>query len=161
MKKLYSLLKRLLLFLVLWLVLSGGTAHGPVLAVLAVLAATAFSLSLWSPGALRLRLLGFLPLALYFLGASVQGGVDIARRALSPSMPLEPALLQFESKLSSEAGVVLLVWMISLMPGTASVGLEHGRHLTVHVIDRARYGEESLRQLEHKVSRFIESRATP
>lgn len=147
--------KRLFLFCIIWLVLTEGSVSDPVIALLGICAATAASVLLWPRPALRVRWRGFPGFISYFLVASVRGGFDIARRAFSPAMPVQPAFLSYESSLSGEAGRVLFVWTISLMPGTASVKLERGRELTVHVVDRKRYNAADLRRLEERVAGLI------
>jgi multicomponent Na+:H+ antiporter subunit E len=155
-KTVYSLSRRFLLFLILWVFLGGTTWRDPVIAAIGIVAATLFSLSLWPPASLKLRWIRLPGLAAPFFWSSLKGAIDIAYRAVAPSMPLLPALIQIECRLPNEAGVVLFTWMISLMPGTASVDLKEGRYLTVHVADSRMYGEENLRRLEKRISEFIQ-----
>ena len=95
-------------------------------------------LSVW----LSLRLLPAKhPLALWrlaqhlprFLAGSVSGGVDVARRAFSSDMRLNPGWLEISSDLPDGARVAL-GGELSLMPGTLSAGSEDGK-LLVHVLD--------------------------
>jgi multicomponent Na+:H+ antiporter subunit E len=150
---------RLLGFLLLWVVLSGPTWHNPVLAGLGILSATAAGLWLWPAHSLRLAWWRSPRLAIYFLWASLRGGIDIAWRALSPSMPLQPGFMEFKVRLTTEQSVVFFTWLISLMPGTASVNLSAANIITVHVVDTTRHVDEDLRRLEDLVGRFM--RAQP
>jgi multicomponent Na+:H+ antiporter subunit E len=150
---------RLLVFLFLWIVLSGPTWRDPILAGLGILTAAAASLWLWPAHSLKLAWWRLPGLAAYFLWASLRGGVDIAWRALSPSMPLRPNLMEFGTRLPTGQGVVFFAWMISLMPGTASINLRNGNTITVHVVDTQVYDVEELRRLEDLVAAFL--RAQP
>jgi multicomponent Na+:H+ antiporter subunit E len=150
-----AVLLRFLLFLLLWVVLSGGVWRDPEVAAIGIAAATVASLVLWPRHALTLRWRGLPGLLAHFFGASIQGGIDVAFRALAPSMPLRPELIRVECRLTPGAGLVLFVWMISLMPGTASVGLDDDGVITVHLVDSQTYGEDTLRRLEDHIARFI------
>jgi multicomponent Na+:H+ antiporter subunit E len=152
---------RLLLFFVLWVVLSGLVWRDPVLAALAIGSATATSLYLWPAGSLQLAWLRLPPLAAFFLWSSLKGGVDIGWRALSPSMPLQPGFMEFECHLSTRRSLIFFTWLISLMPGTASVNLHQQTVITVHVVDTERYGDKDLRRLEKLVASFLRSEGAP
>ncbi|GAB6059092.1 Na+/H+ antiporter subunit E [Desulfonatronum parangueonense] len=149
--------KRFTLFLLLWMVLNEGIFRYPFLAVAGIGAATLFSLHLWPGRLLRLNWRVLPGLVIYFIRSSLKGGLDIAYRAVSPAMPLRPDLIRMESRLDNEAGVVLMTWMISLMPGTASINLERRVHLTIHVVDSRIYGEQELRILEGKINALLAS----
>jgi multicomponent Na+:H+ antiporter subunit E len=150
---------RLLCFLLLWIVLSGPTWRDPVLAGFGILSATAASFWLWPAHSLKLAWSQLPGLVIYFLWASLRGGIDIAWRALAPSMPLQPGFMELELRLSTEQSVVFFTWLISLMPGTASVNLNNSNTITVHVVDTMKYAEQDLRRLEDLVGRFM--RAPP
>lgn len=68
-----------------------------------------------------------------FIAGSVDGGVDVARRAFSPNMRLRPGWLEVPTDLPDGARVVL-GGELSLMPGTLAAGSEDGK-LLVHVLD--------------------------
>jgi multicomponent Na+:H+ antiporter subunit E len=91
------------------------------------------------------RFLGF------FLWHSLLGGIDVARRALHPQMPLAPAFVDFPLRLQDEAACVLLVNTINLLPGTVVAEFEEWR-LLVHVLDRRLPILESLRTVEERVA---------
>jgi multicomponent Na+:H+ antiporter subunit E len=148
---------RLLLFLMLWGLLSEAILKNPVIAAIGIGSAALLSLHLWPRTPFKLNWSGLPNLVLHFLWSSLKGGIDIAYRAISPSMPLNPQFIRIESRLNNEAGVVLLIWMISLMPGTACINLKDKTHLSVHVVDGRQYGEENIRNLEEKIAQFIRS----
>lgn len=145
-----SLLARGVFFTALWALLSQNTWHDwPLIAGIIVLA-TASSFALWPVAAWRWHPWALLRFAPYFLWDSVAGGIDVARRAFSPTLPLDPALAEFPLRLRSEPARVFFAWTVSLLPGTASVRL-HRTGLRVHVLDRQLPLEEKLRELERRI----------
>lgn len=82
-------------------------------------------------GGIRLpALLRFIPL---FVADSLVGGVDVARRALHPSLPLDPHLYRHAFRVRSIGARVFLAQAISLLPGTlaCSVG---DKEMLVHAL---------------------------
>lgn len=69
----------------------------------------------------------------YFFIALIRANFDMARRVLSPSLPISPELLEVETRLESKLGQMLLANSITLTPGTLSVELRHNKIL-VHWI---------------------------
>lgn len=152
-----AVLSRLAWLTLLWLLLSEAELRSPAVAALTVAAATFASVRLWATRRGAVRWAHVPALALYFFRASLMGGVDVARRAFSREMSLDVGLIRHQTALATEAGLVCFVWMVSLMPGTASVDLD-GSRLTVHVIDRRAYGKAGLRGLERKVGAVFRAR---
>lgn len=142
-----SLLTRGLVFALLWALLSGNSWDDWPLILGCVAAAMAVSFALWPVGAWKWRMVPLLRFIPYFLKESVTGGVDVARRVFSRRMKLDPALVEFALDLEREEARVFFVWMVSLLPGTASARLE-GARLRVHVLDQGLPVEMKLRQLE-------------
>lgn len=143
------------LFALLWWALTGGAAGSWLVGVPVVAAATAASRRLWprdtgwwSPWAAA-RFVAF------FLRESVRGGADVARRALAPSLPLDPAVVEVRCRLPQGPAEVFLVDVLSLLPGTLSVDLR-GSVLTLHVLDRGAPIEAELRMLEEMVAAMFQ-----
>jgi multicomponent Na+:H+ antiporter subunit E len=72
----------------------------------------------------------------YFLVALVQSNIDMARRVLSPSLPLRPAVVEVATSLESALGRLVLANSITLTPGTLSVDVK-GDRVLVHWVDCA------------------------
>jgi len=70
----------------------------------------------------------------YFFVALIGANLDMARRILSPSLPIRPALVEIKTGLTSSLGRMLLANSITLTPGTLSVDIEDDRIL-VHWVD--------------------------
>jgi multicomponent Na+:H+ antiporter subunit E len=126
-----AVVRRLALFAALWLILTRGEALLPGAAAVAV--ACWLSLRLLPP--LRpVRLWPLLAMAPAFVWRSLLGGLDVARRALDPRLPLNSGWIEIPVDLP-DGGKVALGGQLSLMPGTLAAGSEGGR-LLVHVLDR-------------------------
>lgn len=95
-----------------------------------------------------LALLGFLG---FFAVQSLRGGWDVARRALSPAMPLAPGFAEVRTSLPEGAARVLLADVISLLPGTLSVDLR-GDLIEIHGLDLGPGLEAEVRDLERRVA---------
>ncbi len=123
--------RRLAFFAFLWLILTRDEAL--VLGGAVVPVATWLSLRLLPAGP-PMRLLTLLAMAPGFVWRSLLGGVDVARRALDPRLPLDAGWVEVPVGLS-DGGKVALGSELSLMPGTLAAGSDRGR-LLVHVLDR-------------------------
>ncbi|MFC4728725.1 Na+/H+ antiporter subunit E [Coralloluteibacterium thermophilus] len=141
----------------LWFVLAGTSAP---LVGLAFAVAGALAGSWLAPGDdyrwRPLRLAGF---ALYFLRESVLGGIDVARRALAPSCPVEPTLLDYRIGLPAGAPRTLMVAMVSLLPGTLSVDIGDDGLLRVHALSAD--AGRTLAPLERRVAHLFGLEARP
>jgi multicomponent Na+:H+ antiporter subunit E len=70
----------------------------------------------------------------HFFAALVRANLDVARRVLTPSLPIRPAVVEVRTGLGSSLGRLLLANSITLTPGTLSVDMQDDRIL-VHWID--------------------------
>jgi len=116
----------------------------PVVAVAAALAGALLPLPRARP-----RLGPSLRLAGWFVAESIRGGVDVARRALSPRLPLAPDLVELRTSLPEGAARVLLADAVSLLPGTVTVDLD-GDRVLLHALDAAGT-ERGFRELEARI----------
>jgi multicomponent Na+:H+ antiporter subunit E len=141
---------RTLLLALVWWALAEGDASSWPFALAVVPLALAASLVL-APRPLGLRPLGAARFAAFFLRQSLAGGVDVARRAFAPSLPIAPAFARYELRLPPGAARVVLVNAVSLLPGTVSVALRE-RTLELHVLDTSLPVHETLAALEERVA---------
>lgn len=119
-------------FLLLWLVLSGGSQDQLPAGLLAAAASTVVSYRLAPPG--RWRPARILALAPHFFWRSLVGGIDVARRALHPGMPLNSGWIRWPAHLPPGTPQVLLGGELSLQPGTLSAGVDES-WLLIHTLD--------------------------
>jgi multicomponent Na+:H+ antiporter subunit E len=149
---------RLFMAMLGWWALSEGVFREWTVAAVTILIAALASLLLWPAGVWRWRLPGLAGFVPYFLAQSVRGGVDVARRALSPSMPLNPGFMRFQLRLPAGPAQVWFVWIVSLLPGTVSAELDPGS-LRVHVLDLENMpAHHTLTRLEERVAALFGSR---
>ena len=135
----------------LWWVLTGGDKDAWYIGALAVIAGTLMSLTLLPEYSWRWTAGGFLRFVPFFIWQSLSGGTDVALRAVRPSMPLQPELLSYESRLPLNAARVFMANTISLLPGTLSAELK-GRRMRVHSLAGADKAFENLNKLEARVA---------
>ncbi|MFP4405652.1 Na+/H+ antiporter subunit E [Rhodosalinus sp.] len=135
-----------------WIVLAGAEAKALAVGAVAVPAAVWLSLRLL-PGPRHLapwRAVRHLPA---FLGASLLGGLDVARRALSPRMPLAPGWVEVPVRLP-DGGRVALGAELSLMPGTLAAGTQ-GDRLLIHLLDVGAGFEAAIPREEAAIAAMI------
>lgn len=88
-----------------------------------------------------------------FVAGSVAGGVDVARRAFSPAMPLDPDWLRVPVNLSDGARTALGA-EISLMPGTLAAGSDESE-LLIHVLARQGDTQAEIAALEAEIAAMV------
>ena len=142
---------RLAFFAFLWVILTGGDPGSWIIGGPALLLATWVTLHLRPPISWKWRPAGVLRFIPYFLRHSLNGGIDVSRRALSPGRPLDPALVTHDLRLPPGPSRVFLANTLNLLPGTLSAELEDGR-LTVHMLDAALVNVMELRRVEERVA---------
>jgi multicomponent Na+:H+ antiporter subunit E len=121
-------------FALAWLVIAGTHPEALILGIGAAAAAARLSLDLLPPGPPGLSRRALARLAPRFLWRSLLGGLDVARRALDPRMPLRPGWLVLPSALPPGPPRALLGGIFSLLPGTLVAGTRQDC-LLVHALD--------------------------
>ncbi len=69
-----------------------------------------------------------------FLKLLVVANLDVARRVISPSLPINPGIVKFKTKLTTNYSKMVLANSITLTPGTLSVDVI-GDTFYIHWID--------------------------
>ena len=142
-------LLRFVLFSLIWWVLTDGAMNSWPIGLPAVLLATLLSVMLMPALSWSLRgILRFIP---YFLWYSIRGGVDVARRAMHPRLPISPGLFDYRFRLPPGLSRVFMANIVSLLPGTLSVELGE-EILHVHVLDETAAINEELHILESRMA---------
>ncbi len=127
---------RAVAFLMLWFVLSGiGPSELTLAAPVAVVGATWLSLRLLSPDGSRGSIVALLQLVVRFLQQTVVAGVDVARRALDPRLPLRPGLVTYPVRFAPGAARNAFCTLTCLVPGTLPVGADERDALIIHCLD--------------------------
>ena len=140
-------------YLVLWMVMAGGQAADIAPGIAAAVLATWISLVLLppDPALANIRPLAVLRLAVRFIWTSVVAGLDIARRAFSPSLPLKPGYHHYPVGLPPGTSRNLFTSMTSLMPGTLPAGTDDSGRLIYHCLDVEQPVLQELGQEEAKL----------
>ncbi len=140
---------RILLFSLLWWILTDGAMESWLVGVPVVLLVTTVSMILLPPFTCSLRgVVQFVPL---FLWRSLRGGVDVAWRAFHPQRPLSPGFIKYRWHLPPGLPRVVMADIISLLPGTLSVELDD-HYLHVHLLDEQQDFLSEVGKVEQSVA---------
>lgn len=138
-----------------WLILLPSAKPADLLlGALVTLAATWLSLHLLPPRCGGLRFVAALALLPHFLWESLRGGLDVARRALSPSMPLNPGFVSCPMRFAPGLARNSFAAITSLMPGTLPVADDAG-NLVYHALDIGQPVVEQLCAEERLLARVL------
>lgn len=157
-----AVLVRLILFAAAWVVIAGTDPSAWLIGAPAVMAATWASLRLRGQTGSTLSPLGILAFVPYFIWYSLKGAVDVAWRVMRPQMHIAPGLHTYRLRLVSRPARVLLLDVLSLLPGTLSADLR-GDQLSLHALD-ARDGaalDAEVDQLERRIGALFGERIAP
>lgn len=142
-------LVRVLLFVLIWYILTGGAIGSWLVGIPIVILATLVSVALLPPISVSPSgIIRFLP---FFIWHSLRGGIDVAKRALHPQMAISPVLFDYRFGLPPGVSRVFMANVVSLLPGTLSAEL-HQDILRVHVLDEMGAFAEELNLLEKQVA---------
>jgi multicomponent Na+:H+ antiporter subunit E len=139
------------LMALVWLGLNGTDWRSWIVGGPAVLAAAWTSVKLLPAVPWRLSIRGALAFGFFFICESARGGWDVARRALSPGLRLEPVMVRYEPRLPAGVARLFFCAVVTMLPGTAAVAVEE-RFVVVHILDYSPGVEAELRQLERRVA---------
>lgn len=145
-----------LMLAAIWLLLSG--LFKPLLLVLGLLAVL---LTLWLTG--RMKILDaeshpvaaafhYLPYWPWLVGEIVKSSIDVARRVLSPRMPISPTVFEVRASQRTAVGRVVLANSITLTPGTVTLDVD-GDRLRVHALSRESVDYLLQGEMDRRVSR--------
>lgn len=87
-----------------------------------------------------------------FLWELIKSNLDVARRVISPSLPINPGIVEAKTKIKSPMGRMILANSITLTPGTFTVEIEDDTFY-IHCIDVC---EEDTDEMAHKIIRRFE-----
>lgn len=149
-----AVLQRGLALAGLWWVLAEGRAHDWGVALVSVVLALLASLWLSPPGPSRVPFSALLRFAGFFLAQSVRSGALVASLALRRRIDLAPTVLEFPVELPPGPARVLLIYTLSLLPGTLTVRLDDSL-LRVHVLDTRLHVEVEIDAARRHIARLL------
>lgn len=125
-------LKLFILYLFLWIILSGARVEPfPLVFILILSLITPYIFTL---SYRRVSILGVLRLSFWFLLYSIKGGMQVALFALKPKLNLSPFIHTHRLKNHTSFTLSLLANIYSLMPGTLTIEEREGV-LKLHILD--------------------------
>jgi multicomponent Na+:H+ antiporter subunit E len=147
---------RALLYFAVWVVDDQSAKPADlVVGALASAAATWASLALLPPAGGRVRVGVLLLLLPRFFWQSLKAGVDVARRAFSPRLPLAPGFVDYPVGLPRGSARNAFELISSLTPGSVATG-ETVSHVEYHCLDTRQPVVEQLAAEERHYARALE-----
>jgi len=146
---------RALLYFLVWIVIDQSAKPANLaFGVLATAAATWASLKLMPPAAGRVRMGALLMLLPRFLWQSLVAGIDVARRAFSPRLPLQPGFVDYAPGLPRGSARNAFEAISSLLPGSVPTG-ETEDVIEYHALDVAQPVTEQLAAEEQAYAKAL------
>jgi multicomponent Na+:H+ antiporter subunit E len=126
---------RAALFLAFWLMSAGYDPADLPVGLFAAGLATWASLRLLPPTKVQLRLPSLMAFSLHFLRQSVTSGIEVARIAFDPRLPLRPGFVVYRCRLRTVGTRSAFCALSSLLPGTLPAGTNADGDLLIHCLD--------------------------
>ncbi|GMR05397.1 MAG: hypothetical protein BMS9Abin24_212 [Thermodesulfobacteriota bacterium] len=89
--------------------------------------------SLRSCFATGVRFLRYCP---WLLWQIILSNIDLVKRTLHPSLPIDPCLVTLETSLTTDLGITILGNSITITPGTVTIDANKDGQFLVHAISR-------------------------
>lgn len=147
---------RMVLFLALWLMISGAQLADLPVGVVTAGLATWSSLALIPPTRVRLRPVAMLHYAVNFLVQTVRSGLQVAGLAFQPTLALRPGLVRYRTRLPNDGRRQVFCALASLLPGTLPTGFDEDGALLVHCLDVAQPVAAELAAEEDLFNRMLD-----
>lgn len=81
---------------------------------------------------------------------------QVVKIVLDPKLPIDPALIHFDSDVTSDLGITILANSITLTPGTITVEVEQGEFL-IHALVGGEAAVDGVRSIQERVIAAIPS----
>jgi multicomponent Na+:H+ antiporter subunit E len=155
--KAVSILTRITLFAGLWWIIAQGRTDAWIIGLPAVALAATASIGLCSDALPRLSIIGLFRFIVLFMTESIRGGIDVARRTLTPELRIQPGFSRYRMALDDPHARVLLINCISLLPGTLSSSID-GDYVELHLLDMRQDPVSQLQRLEQSIANIFRLR---
>jgi multicomponent Na+:H+ antiporter subunit E len=91
-----------------------------------------------------------------FLYELIKSNLDVARRVITPALPINPGIVEVKTRLSSKMGRMILANSITLTPGTLTIDMVEDT-LYIHWIDvKTENIEEATEKIVRKFEKYLE-----
>ncbi len=165
MRWMISAILRFAVFGLVWLALSAGDPAQLPYGVIAVAAAAALSMALLPPAHPSIRrwparIWGTTVLAAWFLQQSVVGGIDVARRAIVPTIDIAPAVVDVDVTLPPGPAQQLTFLLMNLLPGSMVQHVKEvdGRPVAeIHTLSMDLKPQAQWDTLQHRVQQAFQT----
>jgi multicomponent Na+:H+ antiporter subunit E len=148
---------RFLALAALWLMLIDSVKPGDLaMGAVTAAAATWISLRLLPPDGGRIRFAALLALLPRFLWQSIVAGIDVARRAFDPRLPLATGFVRHRTGFPRGPARCAFSTITSLLPGTVPAR-DDADGIEYHCLDTSQPVAEELADEERRYARAIEA----
>lgn len=150
-----------LLIISVWLLLNASLSQTVLISGLIVALVTALFFSTKHPVFKDMKLnpkaISFLFIFfLVFIKELIKANLDVARRVISPSIPINPGIVEIKTNLKSGIGRLFLANSITLTPGTLTVEIKD-KSLFIHWIDVSSSDmETATKEIAEKFEKYLE-----
>lgn len=91
-----------------------------------------------------------------FLWELIKSNLDVARRVVSPSLPINPGIIEAHTKIKSPMGRMILANSITLTPGTFTVEIDDDKFY-IHCIDICEENTEAMaKDIIRRFEKYLE-----
>ncbi|MFP4042778.1 MAG: Na+/H+ antiporter subunit E [Bacteroidales bacterium] len=91
-----------------------------------------------------------------FIYELIKSNLDVARRVLTPTLPINPGIVEVKTKLQSKMGRMVLANSITLTPGTLTIDIKDDT-LYIHWIDvQSEDINEATKAIVRKFEKYLE-----
>ncbi len=149
-----------LLIMSVWLLLNASLSQAVLFSGIIVALLTALFFSVKYPVFRDIKLnpkaiIYMLIFTLVFIKELIKSNLDVARRVVSPSIPINPGIVEIKTNLKSEIGRLILANSITLTPGTLTVEMKD-ESLFIHWIDVLSSDKETAtREIAGKFEKYL------
>jgi multicomponent Na+:H+ antiporter subunit E len=126
---------RVLAFLGLWLAISGVSSSDFAIGLAVAIFAAWVSVRLLPCADIRFNLRACVEMALRLPFQVAVAGIDIARRAFHPDLPLRPGFVAYTSHLPDGVSRNIFTVLVSLQPGTVPIAADRNGDFRIHCLD--------------------------
>ncbi|MBN2619642.1 Na+/H+ antiporter subunit E [candidate division WOR-3 bacterium] len=158
--RLKSFLWLFFILLIVWLLLTATFNYqefwvGVAAALLIALFTNEFYLRLGFPPITPKRIIYFLLYIVVLFFEIIKANFDVARRVISPSLPINPGVVIIQTKLKSDIAKAVLANSITLTPGTFTIDIQEDK-LLIHWIDvKATNIEQTTSAIGEKFEKYL------